>query len=138
MDSLIEQVRDELPEADANRAYQTLNKILGNIVDHPKEAKFRSIQKSKLVGKLNETCFSLLEACGFQNGDTELTFPEGTDLEAITSSREILACLTLSLGEEPASPSLGPAAAGSGAGDVHDGLSAGGGCRSADGSANGE
>jgi len=58
----------------------------------------------------------LLEACGFQNGDTELTFPEGTDLEAITSSREILACLTLSLGEEPASPSLGPAAAGSGAG----------------------
>lgn len=111
MDPLIEQIRDELPPADAQRAYKTLQTIFTNIIDNPGEVKFRSIQKSKLNGKLNDTCISLLEACGFQDNATELTFPSGTSLDAMTSSRDIIECLTLSLEPDSVSPPAGPAAA---------------------------
>jgi hypothetical protein len=103
MEDLLEDIGKELPPAEARETYETLAKVLGNMLNNPGEAKFRSLKKDNKVisGKIlrSNNAASLLLAIGFEDDGVAYTCPPGSDLETIRSAHELLQCLILSAGD---------------------------------------
>lgn len=104
MDGLIERIGDELEEAAALRNFQLLLHILSNIAEHPNEAKFRSLLRSKLREKLADVSFHLLQEIGFTEDGGALILPSGAALENLRSAKEVLECLAMSMGDTSLAP----------------------------------
>lgn len=111
MESLIEQISEQLPEAQSQSNFSTLLKIFSNVLEHPNEAKFQSLSKAKLEGKLHGLGLQVLAAAGFVDQGTDLVLPAGANLEAMQGARELLECLALSFDDAPLSPEVKPAVA---------------------------
>jgi len=101
MDSLLDSIGEQLAEADAHRNYSVLLRIIDNILEHPNEAKFRSVSRSELQEKLHTLSFQLLEALGFvPNGGGDLALPPDADLDPLQTVQMVLQAVALST-EEP-------------------------------------
>jgi len=107
MEDLLEEIGKELPPADVRETYQTISKILGNILANPGEAKFRSLKKdNKLIsGKIlrSQHAATLLLAMGFDDDGVMYLLPSDADLEVVRTVQDLIECMLLS-SEDPDAP----------------------------------
>jgi len=101
----LEEIGKDLLPAQARETYQTLAKILGNILKNPGEEKFRSLKKeNKMIAEKvsrSGNAVSLLLAIGFDDDGGMYRLPADTDLEMVRMAHDLLECMILS-SEEPA------------------------------------
>jgi hypothetical protein len=100
MEDLLEEIGQELTPHDARETRVTLNKILGNIVQNPTEAKFRNLKKdNKTISEKilrSGAATSLLLAVGFDDTGAAYSCAPDTDLEPMRTAVDLLECLIVS------------------------------------------
>jgi len=100
MEDLLEEIGKELSPAEARETYETLAKVLGNILANPGEAKFRSLKKDNKVIAVkilrSNNAASLLLAMGFEDEGGAYRLEPDADLETMRTVHELLECLLLS------------------------------------------
>mmetsp|Transcript_26246 Transcript_26246/g.48037 ORF Transcript_26246/g.48037 Transcript_26246/m.48037 type:complete len:330 (-) Transcript_26246:42-1031(-) len=100
MEDFIESIGEELSPSQARETYETLTKVLGNIIQNPTEAKFRNLKKeNKMVSeKLCRTSssISVLLALGFEDTGATYTCPPTADLDQMRTCVELLECILVS------------------------------------------
>jgi len=104
MEALIEDASSNLSPSEALPMFKLLLRVFSNVLDNPSEAKYRSLPKSKMAGQLPAVGLRILENCGFVDQGESLALPGDSLPEALLQARELLDCLVLSAGEEPAAP----------------------------------
>jgi len=109
--------QEDLTFAQRGETYETLNKVLSNIVANPAEPKFRTLKKeNKLVSeKLSRStgAISTLLALGFEDTGAAYVCPSGADLGPHSEVVDLLECILASRGSDQAttaSPSTAAAA----------------------------
>lgn len=105
MEDLLEEIGKELPPEDVRETYQTISKILGNILANPGEGKFRSLKKdNKLICKVlrSQHASSLLLALGFEDDGAMYLLPSDADLEIVRTVQDLIECMLLSYQEQDA------------------------------------
>lgn len=110
---------EELSYAARGEVYETLRKVLSNIVKNPTEPKFRTLKKeNKVVSEKlcrSHNAISCLLALGFDDNGVAYVCPEDVDLGLIQECSELLECIITSRapqdGDEAAPAAAAAAAA---------------------------
>jgi hypothetical protein len=95
MDALLSQIGQDAPVA-----LTTLSRILGNVVNSPDNAKYRTLKKTSkamandIVG--SQAAMSLLLAVGFNDCGETLELPMDADLQVVSEVVDLIAALQLS------------------------------------------
>ncbi|CAK9104988.1 unnamed protein product [Durusdinium trenchii] len=96
MSALIEEASSSLSPEDALKNFCVLQRILSNVIANPGEGKYRTLNKSKLEGKLSPIGLQILQALGFADMGEALVLSSRDPGEDFLQAKELLDCLTMS------------------------------------------
>jgi len=103
MEELVNSIQEELPSQQRD-VYETLSKVLANIVRNPAEPKYRTLKKDNRMVQdkicRSQAAVSLLLALGFEDSGTTYSCPSDASLEQMEEVVELLQCILASQEEE--------------------------------------